>query len=155
MRYSNSNNRRTQDHMTTRQHVLQTSSCTPPLSSHVDSFEYRFAIQEMTSSYKTKYSKLCNNFFYCDYTCISTHILILYHASLRASLQVCLIPESAHGTNAASAQMAGLNVVYIPTDKNGMVSIDMFKEKVCALISAGCLNVCVGIADVLCVRDLS
>ena len=47
-------------------------------------------------------------------------------------LQVCLIPESAHGTNAASAQMAGLNVVYIPTDKKtGMVSIEDFKIKVC------------------------
>ena len=45
-------------------------------------------------------------------------------------VQVCLIPESAHGTNAASAQMAGLNVVYIPTDKTGMVSVDDFKKKV-------------------------
>ena len=44
---------------------------------------------------------------------------------------MCLIPESAHGTNAASAQMAGLNVVYILSDKKtGMVSIDDFKEKV-------------------------
>ena len=51
--------------------------------------------------------------------------------------QVCLIPMSAHGTNAASAQMAGLNVVYIPTDKTGMVSIEKFKEKVkCCGISS-------------------
>lgn len=47
---------------------------------------------------------------------------------------MCLIPTSAHGTNAASAQMAGLDVVYIPTDKKtGMVSIDDFKKKVSLL----------------------
>ena len=73
--------------------------------------------------------------------------------SLCVSLQVCLIPESAHGTNAASAQMAGLNVVYIPTDRNGMVSIDMFKEKVCALIAAVCLNICV-VLQMFCVSTI-
>ena len=42
---------------------------------------------------------------------------------------MCLIPESAHGTNAASAQMAGLEVEYIPTDKDGGVSLEEFKKK--------------------------
>jgi glycine dehydrogenase len=36
---------------------------------------------------------------------------------------VCLIPQSAHGTNPASAVMAGLNVVVVKTDPNG--NIDM------------------------------
>ena len=45
-------------------------------------------------------------------------------------LQVCLIPKSAHGTNPASAQMAGLKVVYIPTEKDGSVSKEAFKKKV-------------------------
>ena len=44
--------------------------------------------------------------------------------------QVCLIPKSAHGTNPASAQMAGLKVVYIPTEKDGSVSKEAFKKKV-------------------------
>ncbi len=43
---------------------------------------------------------------------------------------ICLIPESAHGTNAASAQMAGLKVVTLPTDKNGAVPLEVFQEKV-------------------------
>ncbi len=36
---------------------------------------------------------------------------------------VCLIPQSAHGTNPASAVMAGMNVVVVKTDANG--NIDM------------------------------
>ena len=36
---------------------------------------------------------------------------------------VCLIPNSAHGTNAASAQMAGLNVVEIGTTDDGSVDV--------------------------------
>jgi len=37
---------------------------------------------------------------------------------------VCLIPESAHGTNPASAHMAGLNVVTVPCDAQGNVKLD-------------------------------
>ena len=44
--------------------------------------------------------------------------------------RICLVPESAHGTNAASCQMAGLQVVTLPTDKNGGVSLEVFKEQV-------------------------
>ncbi len=45
--------------------------------------------------------------------------------------KVCLIPDSAHGTNAASSQMAGLKVVNLPTDKDGGVALDVFKALVC------------------------
>ena len=45
-----------------------------------------------------------------------------------------LIPQSAHGTNAASAQMAGLNVIELPTDKDGGVKVEVFKEAVCACV---------------------
>lgn len=38
-------------------------------------------------------------------------------------IQVCLIPTSAHGTNPASAQMAGMKIQPINVDKNG--AIDM------------------------------
>jgi glycine dehydrogenase len=37
---------------------------------------------------------------------------------------VCLIPESAHGTNPASAQMCGMSVVVTKCDSNGNVDVD-------------------------------
>ena len=43
--------------------------------------------------------------------------------------KICLIPESAHGTNPASAQMAGMRVVPISCDKKGNIDIKNLKEK--------------------------
>ena len=43
---------------------------------------------------------------------------------------ICLIPRSAHGTNPASAQMAGMEVVPIECDSNGNISIDDLNEKI-------------------------
>ena len=43
---------------------------------------------------------------------------------------ICLIPSSAHGTNAASAVMAGMQVVVVSCDDHGNVSIDDIKEKI-------------------------
>ena len=43
---------------------------------------------------------------------------------------MCLIPTSAHGTNPASANMAGFNVEYINTDKVGGIDLDDLKKKV-------------------------
>jgi glycine dehydrogenase len=43
---------------------------------------------------------------------------------------VCLIPSSAHGTNAASAVMAGMRVVVVKCDENGNVSLDDLRQKV-------------------------
>ena len=42
---------------------------------------------------------------------------------------ICLIPSSAHGTNPASAVMAGMKVVVIPCDKNGNIDVMALKEK--------------------------
>src|SRR5690606_36586571 len=42
---------------------------------------------------------------------------------------VCLIPASAHGTNAASAAMAGMRVVVVACDDQGNVDIDDLKNK--------------------------
>src|SRR5262249_49305046 len=42
---------------------------------------------------------------------------------------VCLIPASAHGTNAASAAMAGMQVVVIACDDHGNVDVDDLKAK--------------------------
>ena len=43
---------------------------------------------------------------------------------------ICLIPSSAHGTNAASAVMAGMKVVVITCDEAGNVSVDDLKVKI-------------------------
>ena len=42
---------------------------------------------------------------------------------------VCLIPSSAHGTNPASAQMAGMQVVVVACDANGNVDMADLKAK--------------------------
>ena len=45
---------------------------------------------------------------------------------------VCLIPVSAHGTNPASAQMAGMKVVVVKSAPNGDVDIEDFRAKASA-----------------------
>jgi len=53
-----------------------------------------------------------------------------YHASRgEAHRDVCLIPASAHGTNPASAHMAGMKVVVVECDANGNVAIDDLRAK--------------------------
>jgi glycine dehydrogenase len=56
-----------------------------------------------------------------------------YHLSRGdADRTVCLIPSSAHGTNAASAVLAGLKVVVVACDENGNVDVADLKEKIAA-----------------------
>ncbi|MFC4497198.1 aminomethyl-transferring glycine dehydrogenase [Streptomyces ovatisporus] len=43
---------------------------------------------------------------------------------------VCLIPSSAHGTNAASAVMAGMRVVVVKTSEDGDVDVDDLRAKI-------------------------
>ena len=53
-----------------------------------------------------------------------------YHESRgETGRDVCLIPASAHGTNAASAAMAGLRVVVVDCDDDGNVDFDDLKAK--------------------------
>jgi len=48
-----------------------------------------------------------------------------YHASRgEGHRDICLIPDSAHGTNPASAQMCGMKVVVTKTDANGNVDVE-------------------------------
>ncbi|WP_430971769.1 aminomethyl-transferring glycine dehydrogenase [Sunxiuqinia rutila] len=42
---------------------------------------------------------------------------------------VVLIPASAHGTNPASAVMAGMNVVVVPCDEKGNVDVEALRQK--------------------------
>lgn len=54
-----------------------------------------------------------------------------YHLSRGdAHRTVCLIPSSAHGTNAASAVLAGMQVVVVSCNDRGDVDIDDVKEKI-------------------------
>ena len=60
-------------------------------------------------------------------------IIRAYHESRGEShRKVCLIPASAHGTNPASAQMAGMEVVVVACDKNGNVDLTDLRAKASA-----------------------
>jgi glycine dehydrogenase len=53
-----------------------------------------------------------------------------YHRSRGDSdREICLIPSSAHGTNAASAVMAGMKVVVVATDESGNVDLADLEAK--------------------------
>ena len=53
-----------------------------------------------------------------------------YHRSRQQGQRdICLIPASAHGTNPASAQMAGMQVVIVDCDKDGNVDLTDLKAK--------------------------
>ncbi|MDO5666948.1 MAG: aminomethyl-transferring glycine dehydrogenase [Alcaligenaceae bacterium] len=54
-----------------------------------------------------------------------------YHrAQGQAQRDVCLIPASAHGTNPASAVLAGMKVKIVASDTNGNVDIEDLKQKI-------------------------
>jgi len=53
-----------------------------------------------------------------------------YHrANGEGHRKICLIPVSAHGTNPASAQMAGMDVVVVGSAENGDIDLDDFRAK--------------------------
>ena len=57
-------------------------------------------------------------------------VIRAYHESRgHEHRNICLIPSSAHGTNPASAVMAGMKVVVIPCDENGNIDVVALKAK--------------------------
>jgi glycine dehydrogenase len=61
-----------------------------------------------------------------------TGLLVIqaYHQSRgEGHRNICLIPQSAHGTNPASAAMAGLSVVVVKTDPHGNIDVADLKAK--------------------------
>ncbi len=57
-------------------------------------------------------------------------VIRAYHLSRNDDHRnICLIPASAHGTNPASAVMAGMKVVVVNTDENGNIDWNDIKEK--------------------------
>jgi glycine dehydrogenase len=54
-----------------------------------------------------------------------------YHRSRgQEQRTVCLVPASAHGTNAASAVLAGLRVVVVASDAGGNIDVEDLKQKI-------------------------
>ncbi|MAO33316.1 MAG: glycine dehydrogenase (aminomethyl-transferring) [Flavobacteriales bacterium] len=57
-------------------------------------------------------------------------VIRAYHQSRgHDNRNICLIPSSAHGTNPASAVMAGMKVVVTPCDENGNIDVEALKQK--------------------------
>jgi len=57
-------------------------------------------------------------------------VIRAYHiARGEGQRHVCLIPASAHGTNPASAAMAGMEVVVVATDHHGNIDVDDLRAK--------------------------
>jgi glycine dehydrogenase len=56
-------------------------------------------------------------------------IRALHHANGNAHRDVVLIPSSAHGTNPASAVMAGMKVVVVKSRADGTVDVDDLRDK--------------------------
>ena len=52
-----------------------------------------------------------------------------HHSRNEAHRNICLIPTSAHGTNPASAVMAGMRVVVVACDLEGNIDLDDLREK--------------------------
>ncbi|WP_250532613.1 aminomethyl-transferring glycine dehydrogenase [Caballeronia sp. AZ10_KS36] len=103
-----------------------------------------FAPAEQTLGYRTMIDQLEQMLVACTgYAAVSLQpnagsqgeyagllIIHAYHESRgEGHRNVCLIPASAHGTNPASAQMAGMQVVVVACDANGNVDIDDLKAK--------------------------
>jgi glycine dehydrogenase len=63
-----------------------------------------------------------------EYTGLS--VIMAYHKSRgEGHRNVCLIPASAHGTNPASAVMAGMKVVVVKTTEHGEIDMDDLRAK--------------------------
>ena len=57
-------------------------------------------------------------------------VIRAYHiANNETERNICLIPSSAHGTNPASAVMAGMEVIVVDCDDHGNIDIDDLKSK--------------------------
>ncbi|MCK5527054.1 MAG: aminomethyl-transferring glycine dehydrogenase subunit GcvPB, partial [Candidatus Latescibacteria bacterium] len=54
-------------------------------------------------------------------------IIAAYHRAKGNRKTKVIVPDSGHGTNPASAAMAGMRVVVVSTDENGNMDLDAFK----------------------------
>ena len=97
---------------------------------------YREAIEDLTAKLceitgYDAFSMQPNSGAQGEYAGLLT-ILAYHRARGEHDRKVCLIPVSAHGTNPASAQMAGMEVVVVKSMPNGDVDLEDFREKAAA-----------------------
>jgi len=53
-----------------------------------------------------------------------------YHKAKGNNKKYIIVPDSAHGTNPASAAMGGYSIISIPVDENGNMDINILKQKI-------------------------
>ncbi len=58
------------------------------------------------------------------------HVIKAYHEAAGDDRSEVIVPASAHGTNFASAAMAGYDVVELPSDEDGRVDVDALEAAV-------------------------
>ena len=97
---------------------------------------YKEAIDDLTTKLCTitgydAFSMQPNSGAQGEYAGLMT-ILAYHKARGDDQRRICLIPISAHGTNPASAQMAGMEVVVVKSSANGDVDVEDFREKAAA-----------------------
>jgi glycine dehydrogenase subunit 2 len=56
-------------------------------------------------------------------------LISAYHRSRGSRRKYIIVPDSSHGTNPASAAIAGYEVVVIPTDKDGYMDMQGYKSR--------------------------
>jgi glycine cleavage system P protein (glycine dehydrogenase) subunit 2 len=54
-------------------------------------------------------------------------LIAAYHRAMGAKKTKIIVPDSAHGTNPASAAIGGFSVVPVPSDENGFMDLDKFR----------------------------
>ncbi len=57
-------------------------------------------------------------------------LMAAYHQSKNNRKKFIIVPDSAHGTNPASAAIAGYDIVCVPTDDRGVMDLSRLKEKI-------------------------
>lgn len=70
-----------------------------------------------------------------------TLLIAAYHRDRGDTRDTILIPDSAHGTNPASAAIAGFRVVEVPSAPDGTLDVEAFKAKLDASV-AGVMLTC-------------
>jgi len=63
-------------------------------------------------------------------------LIAAYHKSKGDRRKTVIVPDSSHGTNPASAAIAGYEVVVVPTDKTGCMDMDAFKKALSEEVAA-------------------
>lgn len=57
-------------------------------------------------------------------------MMAAYHKAKGNNKKYIIVPDSAHGTNPATAAIAGYDIISIPSDKDGSMNMDLLKEHI-------------------------